>query len=376
MAYAPKLLNNDGEEQDQTGAPGAPTAPTISGPTIGSTPSFGGTAAGNSAASPGAQAQSQQQAPGAGTGFVNIDKYLGANQGEGKRIAGIAADQRKKDADAFDKNASAFREGVQSAAGPQTLDQITIDALLPQAKDDRVVGTTDKEGYSTSKTLPGAVQQGNPAALAAAQGALSQQYGGPTSLETKTGNADSDSLSKLLSNPNTAAAKLATMGTGGTYNPQLSALDQAILGGQKADLDQISTDQAAENTRQGTQKTELEKMASDKAASISGARDAATGLLRGTASQIQGAGPLNKQGALQLNAIGALLGDPTLSGATAAPLPTPAPGQPGGPSVPGGIPAGRKRTAEAARLRNGDTQPQEALAEKRDEKMRKTKGNL
>lgn len=311
------------QEEDENGpqiAPGAPTAPTISGPTVGSTASFGGTTSGNSAAA--GDAQSRPQSAGPGTGFVNIDRYLGANQGEGKRIGGIASKQRQEDAQAFDTQASAFREGVQSAKGPIQFGPEEIKSLLPTGK--VIKNAPGTWGPDATTVVAPAFSPNLDQGMAAAKAALEQQYGGPTTLDASTGKNKSDELSRLLSNPETAAAKLATMGgPAAMYNPQMSALDQAILRTQSGDLSQIATDQAAENARQGAQKTTLEGMASDKAKSISDAAAAARGGLTGKAGELQAGGPLDMLRAAGLNTIGRVLGDQGMMGATAAPPVTP-----------------------------------------------------
>jgi hypothetical protein len=204
-----------------------------------------------------------------------------------------------------------------------------------------------------------------------AQNALSQTFSGPTSLTTTTGQNKSDELSRLLSNPETAAAKLATMsGPAALYNPQMSSLDQAILRSQSGDLSQISKDQEAENTRQGVRKSELEGQAAGKKSAIETAAANARGMLTGRAQQIQGAGPLSGLGAEGLHRIGALLGDQGLLGAQAAAPTLPGAGQPGGASVAGGTPYDQVRTAEAAQQRNQTKIADESTAADERERRR------
>jgi hypothetical protein len=366
MAYTPK--QQFGPEEEQEGgfqAPGAPTAPTIAGPALGSTPSVGGTVAGNSAAAP----KSQVQGATAGTGFVNIDKYLGANQGEGKRIAGIAGAQRKKDAATFDSGANAFKSGVEGASGPVSFDPANIQGVM----------------------------SGDSSATELAKNALAQTWGGPNTLETKTGKNSSDDLSRLLSNPLTAGAKLATMsGPQALYNPQMNSLDQAILQAQSGDLSQIAKDQATENERQTGTKSQLEQLAAGKKSSIEAEAAKVRGLFQSQADKVLGglnATPIGDPGRVYTEAgvntikgqehmlqnLGKLLGDPTLSTMsdfstkaiqTSPGLSGPLPGQPGGASVAGGTPASQSTSAYATEQRLQQRQNEENEEADRREQQR------
>lgn len=201
MAYAPKSQLQE-EEQQGPQAPGAPTAPTIAGPSLGSTASLGGSAGNVGTGGLGAQG-AQAQGAGAGTGFTNIDRVLGANQGAGKAQREMADQFINKEKGALADATEKFNTGVQSQ---------------------RFTGYDPKQ-------LTSGVVAGNADAVGQASGLLGKSaYSGPTAIEYKP---DPENLKKIaaLGNANSVGTTLAQQGGAlANYGTGLSAIDTAIYG--------------------------------------------------------------------------------------------------------------------------------------------------
>ncbi len=205
MAYTPgqKLEDERDPSKEQGGqAPGAPSAPTISAPSVGSTPAVGGTAVGSSPVG-----QSNAPAGGsAGTGFVNIDKYLGANQGASKQVKTAADNALWTDSTAFGHVANDVKANTDAQKTP------IVDP---------------------SKLVNNVLNNGGQPAIDAAKAALAGKFKGPTSVGYDVGNTSGIKKAKAYGNAQSAGTQIATdNGTVGQYGTGLSAIDAAIYGSQ------------------------------------------------------------------------------------------------------------------------------------------------
>lgn len=228
MAYVPGQKLDDQQQQQQGAqAPGAPSAPVISSPAIGSTPAVGGTVVGQSAVA-------QPQKP-AGTGFVNIDKYLNANQGAGEQVKTAADKALAGESTAFGAAQSKAQSGVDAQKSA---------IVDPSAALNNVLGATSADQRQ--------------AAVDAAKQALSATYQGPNSTGYDIGNTEQIKQAQALSNAQSAGKQLAALnGPTGQYGTGLSAIDRAIYGsaanaGTLADIgnkasSQVGAEQAAES---------------------------------------------------------------------------------------------------------------------------------
>lgn len=200
MAYTPKMF----KEEDQADG-GLAAAPALGESGFG----VGGGTPGNVA--PGApQAQSkegpQAQSVGAGTGFVNLDRVLAANQGIGSKVAESGAAAINKEKDALSDASKNFGSDV--AAG---------------------------SNFTMPTTQLGALSGGNAsdADKDAIMAALNAKYTGPTMFNYKTGSGLQQA--KALTSAQSTGKQLAENAQGfagglASYNPQLAALDRALYG--------------------------------------------------------------------------------------------------------------------------------------------------
>jgi len=339
MAYAPKSqLEDPNEPQGQ--APGAPTA---SAPSLGATASMGGTA-GNVGSGGLAQQGNAAQGQGggqAGTGFMNIDRVLGANQNAGADLQKSANETAGAEKATFDKGAADTRAGI--AAGTPSFNPGSIvsglttdtskyaDTVHHQAIEG---GTID---YTTHDLVSG---DDRSAGIKAAQDALSTTYGGPNGYKYDVGNTENAQTLKSMGDARTAGAALAQKGGAlAQYNPGLSAIDQAIYGsaGQVGAVKQVGADTSAMLQGQADTQKAINSEARQAKAGVEGnvshLRDVLGGIGRNMTSEGARTGSNANQNTLK--AIGAALGDSTLGATAVTPLqqPTIAP-QPVQPQAP------------------------------------------
>jgi len=233
MAYTPgQKLEGEEEEAQGGGGAGAPTAPTISGPSIGSTASVGGTVAGSSPVG-----QSNASGGGAGTGFVNIDKYIGANKGVGQDVKARGDQALDKDAGAFGAKASETQANIDA-----NKDKIVKD---PSALVGGVLGATGDEQKA--------------AAIKTAQDALAASFSGAAAVDYDVGNTDEVKKANALGNAQSAGKQIAQdNNTLSQYGTGLQAIDAAIYGSQQEApelqqvADRVKTQTGDQQTRAGT----------------------------------------------------------------------------------------------------------------------------
>jgi hypothetical protein len=127
-----------------------------------------------------------------GTGFINLQNYLNANQGNnlGSTVAGGITNQANQAQTGLTNSQQSFNQGIQGAQQNLTGEQNTAQNLF---------GTTDASGNTT-----GGIYNTNPSAIASApttdangtasnpyqaqwQGIENYQYGGPTQLSNLAG---------------------------------------------------------------------------------------------------------------------------------------------------------------------------------------------
>lgn len=203
MAYTPgqKL---EGEEDEAQGGQ-APAAPTISGPAaVGGNPSVGGTVAGSSPV-----AQSNASGGGAGTGFVNIDQYLGANKGVGQAV-------KAKGDEALDKDYKAF-----SGKADETKTNIATNKTKivgdPSSLVGGVLGATGEDQKA--------------AAIKTAQDAIGATFSGASTVDYDVGNTEDAKRANALGNANSAGKQIAKdSNTLSQYGTGLQAIDAALYG--------------------------------------------------------------------------------------------------------------------------------------------------
>lgn len=314
MAHTPKQNFTDEEQEGGPQAPGAPTAPTMAAPSIGNTASVGGTVSGNSAAAP----KSQVQGATAGTGFVNIDKYLGANTNAGADLEKRASEVRDKDAGNFNKVSSAFNTKV-DAEDPGNIDVngIVNGVLGRPASSTPTIGNPSNPVTSSGPRVamglgdaglpeppPTTAQpfQADPLALSNASAVLSDAYEGPNTLDYNVGGTDDALNAKGLSNGLTAGKTLAAMsGPLATYSTGLNAIDDFIYGNSTGSTSAIGKANTDEFDRQGGEKKKGEQRASAIKGKIQGNADQLRTLLteRGDSILSKATGAANSANSLQ-----------------------------------------------------------------------------
>lgn len=199
MSYTPKLFGKPQEDQQEDAG-------------LGNTPALGSSGIGMGAGSTGAGGGVPQapqaakaQAPSAGTGFVNIDRMIGANQGIGSQISERGTRAVNEDKGRFQIAETAATRGMNSnAPNMGSLDAAT-----------RYLGGAGKEGDEDT------IKAG-----------LSGTYGGPTSIGYNIGQGDAIRRAGALSNAQSAGRQIASEQAGGlaSYDPRMSAIDAALYG--------------------------------------------------------------------------------------------------------------------------------------------------
>ncbi len=207
MAYTPGQKLEGEEEQEAPGGQ-APAAPTISGPAaVGGNPSVGGTVAGSSPVG-----QSNASGGGAGTGFVNIDKYLGANKGVGQEVKARGDKALDADAGAFGSKAGETQANVDANKSKIVKDSAAVVG--------GVMGATDEASKA--------------AAIKTAQDAIGATMSGATSVDYDVGNTDEVKKANALGNAQSAGKQIAQdNGTLSQYGTGLQAIDAALYGSQQ-----------------------------------------------------------------------------------------------------------------------------------------------
>ncbi len=236
MAYVPGQKIDDGT-QEGAQAPGAPAAPSISGPSMGSTASVGGSAAGSSPIA-------QPSAPGVGTGFTNIDSYLNANKGASGAVKTAADKALATDSTAF--------------------------GTAKKTVDDNVAAQ-NKPIVDPSKLVDSALT-GGAAGIDAAKGVIGNTFKGPGTVDYNIGNTDQMKQAQSLGNSASAGTQLAQNHGPllGYQQSGLNAIDAAVYGSQqeKPTLDNVVSATKGQVESQNTAKGATEKAAGDTAASI------------------------------------------------------------------------------------------------------------
>lgn len=343
MAYVQKSLLEDKEE----GAPqvSATTAPTISGPSLGSTASFGGTAGnvgsgGLAQQGGGAGGGEKSQSPAAGTGFTNIDKVLEANKNAGAQVAGVAGQTRNKENTAFNGGFSTAMAGVNAQPGAISGDEREslvkgLQTNTEQFADVAKEGVTNEEGatgeavYSPTGQYMGrkvtyterqkVADDDRSGAVKAAQDALARTYQGPKSFEYDVGQTDAARDLRGLGNVDSVGATIAGQsGALANYNTGLSAIDRAIYGNLAGgEIAQVGKDNDAMIADQKAKQQSVATAATDKANGILSSQYDLVKQLGGIGSNLQAVDAARGVNTHQnsLKAIGQVLGDNTL-GAT------------------------------------------------------------
>lgn len=253
----------EGEEEESQGQ--APAAPTISGPAaVGGSPSVGGTVAGSSAVG-----QSNASSGGAGTGYVNIDKYLGANKGVGQDVKARGDQALDKDAGAFGVKADETQANVDANKSKIVKD--------PNAVVGGVMGATDEASKA--------------AAIKAAQDAIASTFDGAGAVDYDVGNTEEVKKAAAFGNAQSAGKQIAQdNGTLSQYGTGLQAIDAAIYGSsQEAGALQSVADRTKGQVEgQITKAGEIATDAGATAASIKAAADATRQAFADKAAALQG----------------------------------------------------------------------------------------
>lgn len=231
MAYTPKLFEDGNKKQ---GAPGGDFFPSMSPPTMPGPRPAGAPGAGP--ATPQAPQAPAIQAPattalGPGTGFVNIDRVLGANQGAGEDITRAANKSLSNDKNRF---------GIAER-----------DTLRAQDAGDPSLGVQE----ATNRFLGGTASSGD---LNTIKRGLSGVFNAPTSVNYQIGANADIAGARALANAQSAGRELASRGGNlATYNPMMSSIDAAIYGmtpGVKQAVEGVGRDikaQLDDQTRRG-----------------------------------------------------------------------------------------------------------------------------
>lgn len=183
----------------------------------------GGGGGGADGKSPTAGPQNVRAAPsaelGPGTGFVNIDRYLQANQGIGGDVSKLGGKSLAQSSGMFTSALSqataGANNGVAKAPDANAIGSL-VSGVVPQSG-----------GGSSHETIFGA----DPNALQSVTNALSGRYTGPTSINYDPTTDEGMRTAKGLANNATTGRVLAQQaGITGQYTPQLSAIDAALYG--------------------------------------------------------------------------------------------------------------------------------------------------
>jgi hypothetical protein len=271
MAYTPKMFGKDQEdEQVQLGMGGTPALGS-SGMGVGTGSMGGGTGT--------PQAQAAPSAPsslGAGTGFVNIDRMIGANQGIGSHVSSFGKSTLEKEGEAFkkeqDKTTSAIYEGGSKIPTMESVDTAIGGLVAPPTA----------PGKSSSPIAGGPAP--NAGAQEAIMGALGAQYTGPMGMTYNIGKTGGIKSANALASGKATGREIASQtGTMAGYNPQMSAIDAALYG-------QVGDAVAARDALTKSTKDTVAKqgLAADSvAASARGEADRAREIREGTAGKLR-----------------------------------------------------------------------------------------
>lgn len=329
MAYTPtsQLQDPNKEEQQQQQSPSAPAAPSMAGPSLGSTPSVGGTA-GNVGSGGLAQQGSGSQPSGqnqAGTGFVNIDKVLSANKDAGKQLNQVARNALTTERHNFNGGFSQVMAGINSqhgseAYGPADYGFLGADQTKYQENPDY---NPNGEGFINGhpvgqKMIPIAGSDDRTAAINDAKG-MFKKFQGPTSYDYDIGGSKEAGLLRSLSTPQSIGVSLANMkGPLANYNTGLSAIDQAIYGQKELQpiINSINDDAQGVLQDEVNKSNQVSSAAEAKQKEINASNDQLRAGFQADADRLRsvlGSGYGTEKERSTLNAISQVLNDPTLA---------------------------------------------------------------
>lgn len=338
MAYTPLSDLQDPNKEDQNQQPpSAPAPPTISGTSLGSTPSFGGTAGNVGAgglAQQGSQENKTNSAPQAGTGFVNIDKVLEANKNAGQQLNQTARQAMTTERHNFNGGFNQIMAGINSQGAPQGngsntpdyVGNIGINKTKYQVNPNYL---SYQEAFPDKKFngpiyTPIAGSDDRTEAINAAKGAF-KNYQGPDSYDYNIGGSKEAQFLRSLSSPQSIAPALAALnGPMAKYNTGMSAIDQAIYGSNAMQpiLNSINQDSSGILQDEANRMKIASDAATAKKGEISAYNDQLKSKFMDRANQLKGvlgSGSGTQADQNTLNAIAQVLGDPTLSNFPIAP---------------------------------------------------------
>jgi hypothetical protein len=202
------------DEQAQLGMGGAPALGSSGmGAGAGNMGGGGGVPQGRAEPAAPQAPQSQSSSLGAGTGFVNIDRMIGANQGIGSHVTSFGGNALKKEGEAFDKKKNETTSQINNAPMPS------------------VQGIT------------GAIQNlgSDPSGQNTIMAGLNASYSGPKGMTYNIGNTGNIKSANALANSRSTGREIASQtGTLAGYDPRMSAID-SMLYGQVADAQAART---------------------------------------------------------------------------------------------------------------------------------------
>lgn len=324
MAYTPKMFGKDTEEeQAQLGMGGAPALGS-SGMGVGTGSMGGGTGVPQAKDAPQSQTTSSL---GPGTGFVNIDRMIGANQGIGSHVSQFGGKALTGEKEAFGKEVKKTSDAIKAGG-----------ANIPSMYDvnNAITGlTTPSAGASSSGGLIDTSATPNLGAFGTIDSALGAKYTGPDAMKYNIGNTGGIKAARALANNQSTGREIAReTGTLASYDPRMSAIDSALYGNVadavqarndlgKGTKSQIDKEKASALQIKGMADSERQRAGDVRNSAATQLRDVASGIIGGARQQAgdsSGSGvslrPENfiaPEQANTLQYISQALGDPSLA---------------------------------------------------------------
>jgi hypothetical protein len=250
---------------------------------MGSTASVGGTVAGSSEV-----AQQNGSQGGAGTGFVNIDKYLNANRGAGGAVKARADQALAKDAGAFGTKLGDATTAMNAAPSVSDPTKLVSDVLGTTTPGSDFGNSSADKGTTVARGTPSADLQAD--AIAAAKAALGATYTAPLEVGHDVGNTADAKRAAALADSKTAGKQIATdNGTLASYGTGLQAIDRAIYGsaGEAPTLGQAATALDAQTADQGAKSTAFATASKGKSDALTKNKEEIRGAFMSEADKIK-----------------------------------------------------------------------------------------
>lgn len=290
MAYTPKMFGKDTEQDQETLGMGGTPALGSSGVGAGTGSLGGGTGVPQAKDAPQAQTTSSL---GPGTGFVNIDRMIGANQGIGSQVSQFGGKALTGEKDAFGKEVKKTSDAIKAGGAniPSMYDvNNAIKGLTAPAS-----GASSSGGIIDTSATPGL------GAYNTIDSALGAKYTGPDAIKYNIGNTGGIKAAQALANNRSTGREIAReTGTLASYDPRMSAIDSALYGNVadavqarndlgKGTKSQIDKEKASALQIKGMADAARQNAADVRNSAVTGLQGVASGILGGANSRADAA---------------------------------------------------------------------------------------